>query len=81
MIEEILYPGPFDHERKLKVGDIQRMAWVDHDGGPYYMSEVQKEEKKYDKSDGQTREVVLNMDEMMVALRSIGLDAKGRRND
>ena len=40
VIEDESYLGPFDHERKLKVGDIQQMTWVDHDGGPYYMSET-----------------------------------------
>ena len=36
------------------------MIWIDHDGNPYYMSQAQRDQKN-DKSDGQTREVNLNM--------------------
>ena len=56
------------------------MTWTDGDSGPYYMSQSKREQMKYDKSDGHTREVNLNMDEMTVALRAIGVNSKGRRD-
>ena len=80
VIKDESYLGPYQHENKLKVGDIQSMTWTDGDNGPYYMSQSKREQMKYDKSDGHTREVNLNMDEMTVALRAIGVNSKGRRD-
>ena len=40
-----------------------------------------KENKKYDKSDGSTKEVDLNIDEMISSLRAIDVNTKGKRDD
>ena len=39
------YLGPFEHDKKLKVGDTQIMSWVNDADGPYYMSRSMKEAK------------------------------------
>ena len=72
--------GPFEHDKKLKVGDVQKMSWIGEDDGPYYMNDSMKEDKKHDKSDGTTKEVDLNIDEMISSLRVIGVNAKGKRD-
>ena len=51
------YLGPYEHDKKLKVGDTQKMSWIGEEYGPYYMTEAVKQSKKYDKSDGSTKEV------------------------
>ena len=75
------YLGPFEHDKKLKVGDTQIMSWVNDVDGSCYMSRSMKEAKKLDKTDSTTKEVDQNMDEMTLALRSIGVNAKGKRDD
>ena len=80
-IADETYLDPYEHDKKLKVGDIQKMSWFEDEEGPYYMNANTKENKKHDKSDGTTREVDLNMDELVCSLRRIGVNAKGKRDD
>ena len=42
------YLGPFSHSSKLKVGDFQSMQFEPEDSGPFYLSDEQKQAKKYD---------------------------------
>ena len=72
------YLGPYNHPRKLRVGDVQKMTQSDNEEGPYYMSSEMRESKKFDKSDGKTREVDLTVDELIVSLRRVGVNAKGK---
>ena len=80
-IKDETYLGPYDHDKKLKVGDTQVMTWISDDVGPYYMSESMKERKKLDKTDGGVKEVDLTVDEMIIALKVIGVTTKGKKDD
>ena len=47
-IKDATYLGPFEHAQKLMIGDEQCMSYKDTDTGPFYLSEKEKEEMKYD---------------------------------
>ena len=52
------------------------MSWVSDVEGPYYIRNSMKEAKKFDKSNGTTKEVHLNMDEMILPNWNIGVNAR-----
>ena len=33
------YCGSYNHTRKLRVGDVQKMTWMDDGEGPYHIYE------------------------------------------
>ena len=80
-IEHVSYLGPYNHDKKLKVGDIQSMVYNEHDVGPYYFNNATKISKKFDKTDGSTREVELTKEELMENLKAVGITAKGKKED
>ena len=80
-IQNDSYLGPYNHPRILRVGEVQKMTWTDNGEGLYYMSNEMRQEKKIDKSEGKTREVDLTVDEMIVSLRRVGVNDKGKRDD
>ena len=76
------YLGPFNHDKKLKIGYVQKMSWEGEDcDGPYYMSNSMRLTKEFDKSHGITKEVDLNKNEMTQNLKNIGVNVKGKRDD
>ena len=80
-IEDESYLGPYEHDHKLKVGDIQSMSWNnENDQGPYYMNTPTKEKKKYDIVYDEVIEVDLTKDELALALKAINVHAKGKRD-
>ena len=52
VIKDNTYLGPFDHPSKLKVGNTQTMVFDLSHSGPFYMSDREKQDKKYDVSKG-----------------------------
>lgn len=52
----------------------------DNQEGPYYMSSNLKK-KKFDKTEGKTKEVDLTVDELTMSLRRIGVNTKGKRDN
>ena len=47
IIKDGTYLSPFEHVQKLMIGDEQCMTYKDTDNGPFYLSEIEKEEMKY----------------------------------
>ena len=43
------------YPRILEIGDNQSMVFTDEDGGPFYLSEVEKSRSKYDKLTGRSK--------------------------
>lgn len=80
IIEDESFLGPYSHEHKLKVGNVQHMTWVEDQHGPYYMNRARRESTKYDKSDGSSIEVELTKDELIANLKRIGVNAKGKKD-
>ena len=50
--KDITYLGPFHHQHKLKIREIQSMKYMDSDSGPFYLSNEEKETKRLDKISG-----------------------------
>ena len=75
------YFGPFKHDKLLKVRDVQELTWTDDQKGPYYMTSAMKEMKKFDKSEGKTREVDLTVEELVSSLRGMGVNIKGKKDN
>jgi len=46
------YLGPFHHEKMLKVGDTQSFVFKADDEGPFYLSDPDKEARKFDVQSG-----------------------------
>ena len=71
------YLGP--HSPKLQVGDTQSMVFSATDSGPFWMTEVQREETRHDQilDEPTTRE--FTKDELVRALKARGVSAKGRK--
>ena len=59
------YLEPINHEKKLKIGYVQKILWEGGDcEGPYYTTKSMRLSKKFDKTYGVTKEIDLNKDEM-----------------
>jgi len=70
--------GP--HSPILKVGDVQTMCFKEGDVGPFWMSEAEREEKRFDKTvDGQTKTRQFTKDELVKQLKEKGITAKGKK--
>lgn len=55
MRDSIITPGclgPFEHSKKLKVGQTQCMAFKDEDEGPWELSPEEREHQKFDRPTG-----------------------------
>jgi hypothetical protein len=63
----------FPATNKLKPGDKQSMQYSATHIGPFYMTESEREERRYDKKVGE-REIPLNKDELIVHLKEIGIE-------
>lgn len=46
ILQEDGYMGPF--QRTLKVGCVQEFVWKEDDRGPFYLSDSEKEERRFD---------------------------------
>jgi hypothetical protein len=53
IMQEDGYLGPYT--RKLNVGDIQEMSFSETDEGPYYLTESQRQSRKWDRVIGTTK--------------------------
>jgi hypothetical protein len=52
ILEEDGYLGPYDHDKKLRVGDIQCFVFRESDDGPFYYTQRQRNENRLDVEDG-----------------------------
>ena len=51
-IKNSTYLGPFIHDNKLQVGDVQSMNFQNNDEGPFYLTKEEKLMKKFDREIG-----------------------------
>ena len=80
IIADESFLGPYMHDKKLKVGDTQQMSFTNLEEGPYYMNTQVMNDTRYDKTDGTTKEVELTKDELIENLKTIGVNAKGKKD-
>ena len=73
IIKDPSYLGPFQHNNILKVGDIQTMKFAEDDTGPFYMTEREREDRKYDKVIGIVKKKLTKI-EMIEKLIQKGLN-------
>jgi hypothetical protein len=67
ILQEEGFLGPFD--RSVEPGDIQSLVFSPMDVGPFWMSDVERNESKIDVHLGNTRTVHLTMPELILQLR------------
>ena len=72
IIKDPSYLGPFQHNNILKVGDTQTIKFDKHDIGPFYMTEREREDRKYDKVIGMIKKKLTKI-EMIEKLNQKGL--------
>ena len=68
-IADASYLGPHEHETKLKIGDIQTMTFSHADIGPFYLTEKEKEQKRFDKIMGGSKRKILTRDQLISKLK------------
>lgn len=73
-IADASYLGPFQHSKKLNIGDIQHMTYSVNDTGPYYLTPEECEKQKFDRVVGTKLQKYTKPDLIMK------LKAKGVRN-
>jgi hypothetical protein len=69
------------YPRRLKPGDIQKMIFQDGDEGPFWMQEMERQQKKYDIVKSGTRKRKLTKAELLDRLKEKGIVTKGRVAD
>lgn len=73
------YLGLFEHDKKLHVGDTQRMVFAASDVGPFWLTDVQREATKFDIELPKTVEERYTMKQLRDKLTEKDVDITGVR--
>jgi hypothetical protein len=61
------------HDLKLRVGDTQSFVFTDQDEGPFYLSPEEREQRKFDRPTGKTRNVWKTKQQLIQELKDKGV--------
>ena len=78
ILEEDGYLGPYNHNKKLRVGDIQSFVYTETDDGPFYFTQTKRNEKRFDVQHG-TKSRELTKDELKDELQRRNISNKGTK--
>jgi len=71
------YLGPFEHDKKLRVGDIQSMVFRAEDEGPFWLKPEQREATRHDELLTMSKSHKFNKGELQTQLAARGITARG----